>query len=483
MTENLLIGGRWRAGAGAPFSAVDPAYGEATWTGANADARDVDQAVRAARAAFADWARTPAAARDAIARAFAEAIGRRGEDLARAISASMGKPLWESRTEVAAVIGKVEISIRMRAERAGERDEAAPFGALRLSHRPLGVMAVFGPFNFPAHLPNGHIVPALLAGNTIVFKPSELAPLPGAMMAAAWTEAGLPAGVFNLIQGGRETGAALLAHTDVNGVLFTGSAETGRMIHRQFGGKPDVMLALEMGGNNPLVVWPPASPAAAANLIAHSAWATSGQRCSCARRLILPADSFGDEVIERLSVLARDMIVAPWKQSDAAFMGPVVTEQAAQNAENFLANLIRLGGRTLAPLDADGAFLRPALVDMTDASDAPDEELFGPLLQIYRARTIYEAFARANATKYGLAGGLISDDAALWARAQQEMRAGVLNWNRPTTGASSALPFGGPGLSGDLRPSAAYAADYCAYPVASQIAEKAASIAAPGLPP
>lgn len=483
MTASLFIGGRWRSGAGAPFSAVDPAYGEATWAGASADGRDVDQAVKAARAAFADWARAPSAVRGAIARAFAEAIGRRGEDLARAISASMGKPLWESRTEVAAVIAKVEISIRMRAERAGERDEAAPFGALRLSHRPLGVMAVFGPFNFPAHLPNGHIVPALLAGNTIVFKPSELAPLPGAMMAEAWTEAGLPAGVFNLVQGGRETGAALLAHADINGVLFTGSAETGRMIHRQFGGRPDVMLALEMGGNNPLVVWPPASPAAAANLIAHSAWATSGQRCSCARRLILPADSFGDEVIERLSMLASDMIVAPWKQSDAAFMGPVVSELAAQNAANFLSGLIRLGGREVAPLATDGAFLRPALVDMTNVADAPDTELFGPLLQIYRARTVEEAFARANATKFGLAGGLISDDAVLWALAQTEMRAGVLNWNRPTTGASSALPFGGVGFSGDLRPSAAYAADYCAYPVASQVAAKATSIAAPGLPP
>ncbi len=334
MNDRLYIGGRWRDGAGKPFRAVDPAYGEVTWLGASAAARDVDQAVNAARAAFDDWRRTPAATRDAIARAFAKTIGRRSEELAQAISASMGKPLWESRTEVAAVIGKIEISIRMREERAGEHHETAPFGALSLAHRPLGVMAVFGPFNFPAHLPNGHIVPALLAGNTIVFKPSELAPLPASIMAEAWEEAGLPAGVFNLVQGGRETGAAVLAHDDINGVLFTGSAETGRMIHHQFGG-PDVMLALEMGGNNPLIVWPPADAKAAANLIAHSAWLTSGQRCSCARRLIVPTDSFGDDVIEHLTLLAQNLSVASWKESDAAFMGPVVSEQAGRACGEF----------------------------------------------------------------------------------------------------------------------------------------------------
>ncbi len=482
MNSALLIAGAWREGLGPRFAASDPAYGARTWEGAAASAQDVARALAAARAAFPNWSRTSAADRDAIVRAFAKAIEKRGDELARAISASMGKPLWESRTEVAAVIGKVEISIRMRDQRAGEHRESAPFGALNLTHRPLGVMAVFGPFNFPAHLPNGHIVPALLAGNTIVFKPSELAPAPGAIMAQAWAEAGLPAGVFNLVQGGRETGAALLAHPYVNGVLFTGSAETGRMIHRQFGGRPDVMLALEMGGNNPLIVWPHADAAAAANLIAHSAWLTAGQRCSCARRLILPRGAFGDDIVERLTALARDLCVAGWKESDAAFMGPVVTEHAAMHAEGFAGRLAAQGGKTLAPLSRNAAFLRPALIDMTDGADPPDEELFGPLLQVYRVNTVEEAFARANATRFGLAGGLISDDAALWIRAQNEMRAGVLNWNRPTTGASSALPFGGPGLSGDLRPSASYAADYCAYPVASQIAEKAIAIAAPGLP-
>ena len=481
MSKGLLIGGAWIDGAGAPLERRDPAYDDLVWRGAGASAAQVDAAVAAARKAFPAWAARPIGEREGVLRAFAKAIEQRADALALAIARAMGKPLWEARAEVSAVVGKIGFSIATRAERAGEKREAAPFGTLSLTHRPHGVMAVFGPFNFPAHLPNGHIAPALLAGGTVVFKPSELAPEPAAIMAAAWEEAGLPPGVFNLVQGGREAGAALLAHGDINGVLFTGSATTGLMIHRQFAGRPGVVLALEMGGNNPLIVWPPADVQTAANLIAHSAWATSGQRCSCARRLILPRGVFGDEVIEALRALGGKIVCAGWKE-EGAFMGPLVTEAAAEHAMSFERALIEKGGKPLLLFRRNGALLRPALIDMTDADDLSDEELFAPLLQVIRVDTFDEAIARANDTAFGLAGGLISDDAALWRRAALELRAGVLNWNRPTTGASSALPFGGVGLSGDLRPSAAYAADYCAYPVASQIAEKAAPIAAPGLP-
>jgi succinylglutamic semialdehyde dehydrogenase len=482
MARDVFIAGAWKQGAGAAWTTRDPAYGEIVWEGAGASPAQVDEAVHAARAAFPAWADVDVAEREARMRAFATAITERGDALAQAISCAMGKPLWESKTEVAAVIGKIEISIAKRRERAGEHESQAPFGALSLAHRPHGVMAVFGPFNFPVHLPNGHIVPALLAGNTVVFKPSELAPGPGALMAEAWEAAGLPSGVCNLVQGGRDTGAALLANKDVSGVLFTGSAATGLMIHRLFAGRPDVVLALEMGGNNPLIVWPPADPRAAANLIAHSAWATSGQRCSCARRLILPEGVFGDAVLEHLSDLGGRLSVHGWKETPEAFMGPLVTEVAAKHAQAFSSTLLKCGGKEVLPVQRDGAFLRPALIDMTGANSAPDEESFSPVLQIYRVAKQEDAFARANATAYGLAGGLICDDADVWKHAQRRMRAGVLNWNRPTTGASSALPFGGPGLSGDLRPSAAYAADYCAYPVASQIATSAKAIAATGLP-
>jgi succinylglutamic semialdehyde dehydrogenase len=480
MRTELYIDGAWRAGGGVRLVSQDPASGAPVWEGHAANADDVAEAMAAARLAQPAWARTALDERIAIVRAFAKALEARAKELAECISREMGKAGWDARGEVSAMIGKIEISIAAQAERAGERETKAGFGAMRLSHRAHGVMAVFGPFNFPGHLPNGHIVPALLAGNAVLFKPSELTPGVGALMAELWERAGLPAGVLNLLQGARETGAALLEEPGLNGVLFTGSADTGSFIHRKFAGRPDVLLALEMGGNNPLIVWPPADAGAAANLIVHSAFATSGQRCSCARRLILPEGGFGDEVMEALEALTAGIVVGPWTQEPEPFMGPLINARAGERALAFEKDLIELGARSVIPLKREGALVWPGIVDVSDVA-APDEEIFGPLLQVYRVKDFDAAIDVANATRYGLAGGLISEDAPLWARVSDELRAGVLNWNRPTTGASGALPFGGPGHSGSLRPSAYYAADYCAYPVASQLSEKIEPVAAPGL--
>ncbi|MDX2235716.1 MAG: succinylglutamate-semialdehyde dehydrogenase [Hyphomonadaceae bacterium] len=482
MRSELLIGGQWRHGAGAAFTSTDPATGGTVWSGAAAGAEDVRAACAAARGAFAAWAGAALADRVAVVQAFARAMEARAGELAEIIARETGKALWDCKGEAAAVVGKIALSIRAQAERAGHREEAAPFGAMTLDHRPHGVMAVFGPFNFPAHLPNGHIVPALLAGNTVVFKPSELTPAVAALMAETWVAAGLPPGVLNLVQGARDVGAALLADDEINGVLFTGSVQAGTAIHRQFAGRPDIVLALELGGNNPLIAWPPADAAACANIIAQSAFHTSGQRCSCARRLIVPDDAWGRDVLDRLVTVAQGVRVGAWNDQPEPFMGPLVREHAAVAAERFTAMLLANGGTALAPFVRDGAFVRPCVVDMTDAAPAPDEELFGPVLQVFRVGTFEAALARANATRFGLAGGLICDDAARWEMARTTMRAGVLNWNRPTTGASGALPFGGPGLSGSARPSAYYAADYCAWPVATQRADAAVAIPAPGLP-
>lgn len=466
---------------GALFGSHDPASGDLVWQGRAATADDVAEAMAAARLAFPAWTRRPDEERAAISRAFAAVLDRRRDEIARTIAREMGKAFWDAKGEVQAMIAKIEISIRAQAERAGAREESAAFGASALAHRAHGVLAVFGPFNFPGHLPNGHIVPALLAGNCVVFKPSELTPGVGALMAEAWEEAGLPAGVLNVVQGGRETGEALLDAHGLNGVLFTGSAQTGALIHRKFAGRPDILLALELGGNNPLIAWPPLNAKAAANLIVHSAFATSGQRCSCARRLIAPEGAEGDAIVAALADLTAQITVGPSFATPEPFMGPLVNAEAADRAMKFEQALVAMGAKPIVALKRDGALVRPGLIDVTGLTP-PDEELFGPLLQIYRAGDFDHALDMANATRFGLAGGLISDDAALWARVRYELRAGVLNWNRPTTGASSALPFGGPGLSGSLRPSAYYAADYVAYPVASQIALKAAPIAAPGLP-
>jgi succinylglutamic semialdehyde dehydrogenase len=481
MRTELYIGGAWRAGNGERFSSHDPATGDKVWEGRAATPDDVSEAMAAARLAFPTWSKRPLEERVAIVRAFADIIKRRGEEIAQTISREMGKAMWDARGEVQAMAGKIDLSIRAQAERAGAKEEKTAFGATVLSHHAHGILGVFGPFNFPGHLPNGHIVPALLAGNTILFKPSELTPGVGALMAEAWEEAGLPAGVLNLLQGARETGAALLDASGLNGVLFTGSAQTGALIHRKFAGRPDMLLALELGGNNPLIAWPPVNVKAAANLIAHSAFATSGQRCSCARRLIVPEGAQGDEIVQAVAELAREIRVGRGDATPEPFMGPLVNAHAADRAVKFEQGLAAMGAKVVVPVKRDGAFVHPGVIDVTGLSP-PDEELFGPVLQVYRASDFDHALDLANATRFGLAGGLISDDPALWARVKNELRAGVLNWNRPTTGASGALPFGGPGLSGSLRPSAYYAADYVAYPVATQLSEKAAAIPAPGLP-
>jgi succinylglutamic semialdehyde dehydrogenase len=364
------------------------------------------------------------------------------------------------------MIGKVDISIAAYDERTGVRASDTTLGRAVLRHRAHGVMAVLGPFNFPGHLPNGHIVPALLAGDTVVFKPSEETPLAGELMVEALEAAGFPPGVVNLVQGGRDTGAALLEQ-EIDGLLFTGSARAGAVFRKKFAERPDVILALELGGNNPLVVWDTGDPRAAASHIVQSAFVTTGQRCSCARRLIVPAGAEGDAIVEAVATLADRLVIGPWNGETEPFMGPLISVRAAEGA---LAAAERLGGevvREMTPVQGlSAAFVTPGIVDVTEV-ETPDEEIFAPILQVRRAATFDEALIAANATRYGLSAGLISDDPKLWEHFLKRIRAGVVNFNRPTTGAAGTMPFGGLGLSGNHRPSAYYAADYCAYPIAS----------------
>ncbi|OUX97511.1 MAG: succinylglutamate-semialdehyde dehydrogenase [Hyphomonadaceae bacterium TMED5] len=481
--SSLFIDGQWMEGRGDVLVSTDPSSGTIVWEGGAATSADVELAYAAARRAFSSWAMTPVEERIAILRRYVEILTELEGTLPELISREVGKVLWETRTEIGAMKGKVELSINAYAERTGHKVTETAFGQSELVHRPHGVMAVMGPFNFPGHLPNGHIVPALLAGNTIVFKPSELAPATGEALVRAMERAGLPAGVLNLVQGGRDTGAALL-DGDLDGVLFTGSATTGTFIHQKFGGRPEVMLALEMGGNNPLIAWDFSDVEAAADIAAQSAYLTSGQRCTCARRLIVPEGKVGDDLVDAVIARASGIKIGAWDEADV-FMGSVVNAQSARNAVAFQEKLEQAGGKPLKKLeilDKSDAFVSAGVIDMTDVSSPIDEELFGPFLQVYRVPDFDTAIASANWTKFGLAGGLISDSEALWKKAHIEMKAGILNFNRPTAGASSALPFGGPGVSGNHRPSAWYAADYCAWPQASQISFTPERMGAQGFP-
>lgn len=465
-----LVDGQWIAASGPAFESLDPAAGECLWRGPASTAEDVDRAVGAARRAFADWSRRPFPERLAILEAYAGLLERDRESLAELIARETGKPLWDALGEATAMAGKIAISKAAHEERTPDRAQEHAGVRQRLRHRPHGVMAVFGPYNFPGHLPNGHIAPALLAGNTVVFKPSELTPAVAARMGGIWQEAGLPDGVLNIVQGAKDTGVALAGHDDIDGILFTGSVPTGMALHRQLAGRPDILLALEMGGNNPLVVHNAGDPEAAAMLIVQSAFVTAGQRCTCARRLIVPAGKAGDLVVDALAGLIDRIRISAWNDRPEPFMGPLIDDRAADRTLAMTARLLEAGGRSIRPLirlERGDAFLTPALIDVTALDNRPDEEIFGPVLQLIRTRDYEAALLEANATRFGLAAGLISDDAEVWADFSARARAGIVNWNRPLTGASSAAPFGGIGLSGNHRPSAFYAADYVAWPMAS----------------
>jgi succinylglutamic semialdehyde dehydrogenase len=466
MSGGVFIDGVWRSGAGGEAVSIDPTTGETIWREATASQADVAAAVEAAREAFPAWADGPREERIATLRRYKEILVERTPAFAEALSRETGKALWETKAELGSMAGKVDLSIKAYDERTGGIENAMPFGRAVLRHRAHGVMAVLGPFNFPGHLPNGHIVPALLAGDTVVFKPSEETPLAGQMLVEALEAAGVPAGVINLVQGGRETGQALI-NEEIDGLLFTGSAAAGAFFRRHFADKPDVILALELGGNNPLVVWDAGDAEAAAALIVQSAFITTGQRCSCARRLIVSDDAAGRAVIEAVAALSDRLTAGPWNGASEPFMGPLISARAAASAK---AGAEALGGeriRSLGPIDSlSEAFVSPGFVDVTGV-DVADEELFAPLLQVRRVGSFDEAIAAANATRYGLSAGLISNESNYWDRFLNRIRAGVVNWNRPTTGAAGSMPFGGLGASGNHRPSAYYAADYCAYPVAS----------------
>lgn len=469
LTGELLIDGFWLGGHGPEFQSEQPVTGETLWQGGSASLQDVDAAVRGARNAFPAWRRKSLEERLAIIERFAEQLTQEKEALARQIGRETGKPLWESRTEVAAMIGKVGISVKAYDQRTGHSETEVAGGRAVLRHRPHGVVAVFGPYNFPGHLPNGHIVPALLAGNTAIFKPSELAPGVAEMTLRLWEQAGLPNGVLSLVQGARDTGIALAGHPGIDGLFFTGSSAVGHQLHEQFGGQPEKILALEMGGNNPLIVQDVADIDGAVHHTIQSAFLSAGQRCTCARRLLVPSGQKGDRFIDRLVDVASKLVVGRFDDEPQPFMGSVISLAAASKLLETQASMISRGGRSLLEMrrvETDTALVSPGIVDMTGV-EGLDEEFFGPLLTVYRYKGFDDALTLANDTRYGLSAGILSDDRALYERLAEEVRAGIVNWNRPLTGASSAAPFGGVGASGNHRPSAYYAADYCAWPMAS----------------
>lgn len=433
----------------------------------------IEGSVAAARRSFIEWSLLSFEERGHYLHLFEANLKKSRDELAEVISKESGKPLWESKEEVASMVQKVENSLAAYQERCGEKTIPLEKGQLQVRHKPHGVVAIFGPFNFPGHLPNGHIVPALLAGNTVVFKGSEHTPGVSEKMVSLWED--LPKGVLNLVQGGPDVGRQLMSHPGIDGLFLTGSFNTGMAVLEAFRGHPEKIVALEMGGNNPLVISEVDNLEGAAYLTIQSAFLTAGQRCSCARRLILPEGKEGDDFLNILIPLSESITVGPYTMVPEPFMGPVISNESAEHILKAQSTLAAQGGKCLLEIQrvkGELPLLTPGIMDVTGVANRRDEEIFGPFLQVIRVPSFEAAIVEANNTVYGLVASLLSRSREKFQRFFQQVRAGVINWNTPTTGASGKAPFGGIGKSGNHRPSGYYAADYCSYPVASMEREE-----------
>ena len=449
-----------------------PATGETLWRGRPGD---VDDAVTRAGRGWSGWAAQPLANRIELLRRFANEVRKDQDALAELIARETGKPLWDAKGEVEAVVAQVEGSVRAYADRTGQRRlDSALQGTAALRHKPHGVMAVLSPYSAPAQIPASYIIPALIAGNAVVFKPSEKAPAVGEALVRCFHRAGISANVLQLLIGGSATGQELVSHPGVHGVLFAGSAHAGIAINRRLAANPGRLVSLDMGGNNPVVVWDTPKIEDAATLVVQSAFASAGQRSTNARRLIVKADLY-DDVVSEVKRLADRIIVGAPFDSPAPFMGPVIDNAAADGLTESFVYLLSNGGRPIKHMvrpQPNLPFLSPAIIDTTAMADRPDVELFGPLLQVIRVDDFDAAIAEANNTRFGLSAALIGGSPQDYNRFWANVRAGVLNWNRPTNANSPGAPLGGVGLSGNHRPGGFYAADHCAYPVASTEVEQ-----------
>lgn len=453
----------------------------------------IDQAVGAARQAFSAWRALKLEARAEYLKKYKAALKAREEEFVEVLAREVGKPLWEAQTEFAAMVNKVDITIQESPRFVADFEipgimEGAG-GACR--YRPYGVMAVLGPFNFPGHLPNGHLVPALLTGNTVVFKPSEKAPMTGQLMAEIFHEAGFPKGVFNLVQGERELGRRLVTHEGVDGVLFTGSYEVGTRIRQDTLLQHWKILALEMGGKNASIVFEDADLSFAIYESLVGAYITAGQRCSATSRVLVARPVF-DAFVSRFHDRAKAFSIG--HPLDNPFMGPLIEQGAVDRYLKFLGIAAREGCEVLMrgkvlELPTAGNYVAPSICLVRDTSlDAlrksvyQQTELFAPNVAIMPFDSVEEAIALANGTQYGLVTSIFTAQRATYEKCWDGLRMGLVNWNKSTVGASSRLPFGGLKKSGNHLPTAVSATQYCAYPVASiEVTEPKLGKPAPGL--
>lgn len=454
------------------ISSFEPASGSLLWEGESAG---TGGQVERVHLAWPHWAAQPLTNRIETLRRFANLVRREESNLTDLIARETGRPLWDAQGEVAAVIASVDHAVSAYSERSSQRRLEGALGARQtLRHKPHGVLAVITPHCQPAQIPNSRIAAALIAGNGVVLKPAPQGTATAAFLVGLYHEAGVPADILCLAPGGGDIGKALILDDGVDGVLFTGSARTGIAIHHALSSRPDKLLVLEMGGNNPIVVWDTPDLHSAAALVVQSAFASSGQHCMAARRLIL-RDSLAPDLIACIKKIVNRLIIGPPDADPAPFMGPVVNNQVADGLTESFLYLMNVGGRPIKHprrTHGDLPFLSPAIIDMTHASERPDVELFGPILQIIQVADFDGAIREANTSRYGLCASLIGGSPEQYNQFWSLVRAGVVNWNRPTNACAANGPLGGIGVSGNHRAGGSYMADSCSYPVSSSEAEQ-----------
>jgi len=429
---------------------------------------EVASTVQRVAGAFPSWSQKSLEQRIEYVKKYADFLRANRAAIGRTITLESGKPLWESDQEIQSAIAKVDNAVDAISKRRWTTREGTGLSFSAVRYKPLGMVVVLGPYNLPLHLPGAHIVPALLAGNTVLFKPSEKSPAVGDWILRAWQSTDPPVGVMERVHGGVEQAKWSVGSEAAAGVLFTGSYAAGLQLHKQLAGRPECLLALEMGGNNPLVIDRVQDRRAAIATIIQSAYITSGQRCTCARRLIMIKHSENHGLIEELSRSVAAIEVANPLSEQQPFMGTLVSSEAAASILVAQEELRAKGASVLNEAKIDQqceSMLTPGLI-LLNGHATTDQEHFGPLLTVTLVDGLEEAIRVANQTRYGLAAGFLSDDSAAFQYFSDRVRAGIVNWNSPTTGASGKLPFGGSGASGNHRPSGYFAADYCSYPVA-----------------
>jgi 1-pyrroline-5-carboxylate dehydrogenase len=439
-----LIGGEELA-EGDPFERRDPAHTDRVASRAYEGGPEVvRRTIEAARAAAPGWAATHHEERCRRLRAVADGIGGRHMELAALASLETGKSRTEAILEVQEAIDLIEAYAGHMEENEGYTQPLNSFvdGERNVDVlRPYGVFGVIAPFNFPVALSVGMAGSALIAGNTVVFKPSEETPATGAALGEIVRDAGLPDGVFNLVQGGPGTGRALV-DDDVDGIAFTGSAEVGREIARKLQDGPYARPALtEMGGKNPAIVTASADVDAAAEGVARSAFGLSGQKCSACSRAIVAEDVY-EEFVDGLAARARELALGD-PGDPATFVGPVINEGAVERYERAV-EAARRDGRVAAGggrPDLPGHYVEPTVVaDLPHGHELERDELFLPFVTVTRVSSFDEALSEANAPVYGLTAGIFTGEEAEKERFLAEIQAGVVYVNRRAGATTGAWP-------------------------------------------